>query len=117
MARGDGRARAWGAGVHTGYIATAYIHTGVHAGHLTSPVRIIISINVVRAPCERIRRVGSASLSELPRRYGIGNTEGFATAQKLHGVVDRGHQCVPRSLRDGNDENVRWDQFLYAPLT
>jgi len=25
MARGDGRARAWGAGVHTGYIATAYL--------------------------------------------------------------------------------------------
>ena len=26
MARGDGRARAWGAGVHTGYIATAYLY-------------------------------------------------------------------------------------------
>ena len=26
MARGDGRARAWGAGVHTDYIATAYLY-------------------------------------------------------------------------------------------
>ena len=89
----------------------------VPAPYTTCTVVLCVSINVVRAPCERIRRVGSASLSELPRRYGIGNTEGLATAQKLHGVVDRGHQCVPRSLRDGNDENVWWDQFLYAPLT
>ena len=29
MARGDGRARAWGAGVHTGYIATAYLYIRV----------------------------------------------------------------------------------------
>ena len=26
MTRGDGRARAWGAGVHTSYIATAYLY-------------------------------------------------------------------------------------------
>ena len=53
MARGDGRARAWGAGVHTGYIAR-----GGLGSRVTSKISYIVTVRTFPLLTSRAMTVG-----------------------------------------------------------